>query len=237
MLKPSRKNTRRRNQARRSQRRARPTVSRESPHTAAIRRLRIELQAEEGLFCYFHGGVDWRCAQNLLPRGAKVIVEIERPVVAGGRRYVPDLKVSCARTGRPLLLIEVWHSHPVNPNKRNAYNAHGLPWVEVKSWHVLHRYRQRPLPVLDWGGAGMPDAPYQWALFEPAEPVAAVSSDIPKSRVPKNRPPRNLQWPQQASVQPVAAPSDREVLPAPAHTAAPGYACPPSGLFAAQTLS
>ena len=236
MLKPSRKNTRRRNQARRSQRRARPAGSWESPHTAAIRRLRIELQADEGLFCCFHGGVDWRCARNLLPRGAKVIVEIERPLVAGGRRYVPDLKVSCARTGRPLLLIEVWHTHAVSPKKRRAYNAHGLPWVEVRSWHVLQRYRKRPLPVLDWGGAGMPDAPYQGALFEPAEPVAPLPV-IRKSRVPKNLAPRSLQWPQQASVLPVAATSDREVLVAPAHTSAPDFACPPSGIFAAHVLS
>jgi len=217
MLNPSRKNTRRRSQARRSQRRARPASSWESPHTAAIRRLRIELLADEGLFCWFHGGVDWRCAQNLLPRGAKVIVEIERPVVAGGRRYVPDLKVTCARTGRPLLLIEVWHTHAVNPTKRRAYNAHGLPWVEVKSWHVLHRYRKRPLPVQDWGGAGMPDAPHQGTLFEPAEPVAPVPA-IRNSPVSKDHPPRNLQWPQQASVQPVAATSDREIILAPAHT-------------------
>ena len=165
-----------------------------------------------------------------------VIVEIECPMVASGRRYVPDLKVSCARTGRPLLLIEVWLTHAVSPKKRRAYNAHGLPWVEVKSWHVLQRYRKRPLPVLDWGGAGMPDAPCQGALFEPAEPVAPLPV-IRKSRVPKNHPPRNLQWPQQASVLPVAATSDREVLVAPAHTSAPGFACPPLGLFAAHVLS
>jgi hypothetical protein len=166
MLKPSAKNARRRNQARRPQRRTISLHSSRSPHDAAIRRLRVELLAEEGLFCCFHGGVDWRCAQNLLPRGLRVVVEIERSLVAGGRRYVPDLTVSCIRTGRPLLMIEVWHSHAVSPRKRRAYNEHGLPWVEVKSWHVLYRYRNRPLPILDWGGVGMPDGPFQGALFD-----------------------------------------------------------------------
>ncbi len=167
MLKPATaKSARRRNQARRSQRRAKAIRQAVSPHGLAINRLRIELQAEEGLFCCFHGGVDWRCAQNLLPRGSKVVVEVECPVSAGGRRYVPDLKVSCARTRRPLLLIEVWHTHAVNPTKRRAYNALGLPWIEVKSWHVLHRYRKRPLSILDWGGVGMPDAPMQGVLFD-----------------------------------------------------------------------
>ena len=147
----------------------RPSVS---PHGLAINRLRIELQAEEGLFCCFHGGVEWRCARNLLPRGSKVVVEIECPVSAGGRRYVPDLKVSCAWTRRPLLLIEVWHSHAVNPTKRRAYNALGLPWIEVRSWHVLHRYRKRPLPILDWGGLAMPDAPMQGALFDEEADIA-----------------------------------------------------------------
>lgn len=170
MLKPSTaKRARRRNQARRIKRRmrvVRPTVS---PHRLAINRLRTELLAEEGLFCCFHGGVDWRCARDLLPRGAQVVVEVERPVSAGGRRYVPDLKVSCARTGVPLLLIEVWHTHAVNFRKRRAYGVLGLPWIEVKSWHVLHRYRKRPLPILDWGGAGMPEAPTQQALFDDEE--------------------------------------------------------------------
>jgi hypothetical protein len=173
MLKPSNaKCARRRNQARHSRPRFRAVRPQESPHRLAINRLRTELRAEEGLFCCFHGGVDWRCAQNLLPRGSKVVVEIERPVSAGGRRYVPDIKVSCARTHQPLLLIEVWHTHAVNPRKRRAYNALGLPWIEVKSWHVLHRYRKRPLPILDWGGVGMPDVPLQEVLFD--EECAAV---------------------------------------------------------------
>ena len=166
MLKPSTaQNARRRNQARRSQRKSRPADSARTPHRRAIRRLIMELRAEEGLFCIFHGGVDWRCAQGLLPRNARFVVKAECPVWADGRRYIPDLKVSCARTQRPLLLIEVWHSHAVNPTKRRAYNELGIPWVEVKSWHVLQRYRKRPLAILDWGGVGMPDAPFQGSLF------------------------------------------------------------------------
>lgn len=166
MLKPSTaKNARRRNQARRSQRKSRPDESNLTTHQRAIKRLSLQLRAEEGLFCIFHGGVDWRCAQRLLPRKARFVVKAECPVWAGGRRYVPDLKVSCARTQRPLLLIEVWHSHAVNPTKRRAYNELGIPWVEVKSWHVLQRYRKRPLAILDWGGMGMPDAPCQGSLF------------------------------------------------------------------------
>jgi hypothetical protein len=141
----------------------------ELPHRKAIRILRVQLQAEDGLFCCFHGGVDWRCAQNILPRGSKVVVEMERPVKAGGRRYVPDLKVSCARSRRTILLIEVWHTHAVNQKKRRAYNELGVPWIEVKSWHVLQRFRSRPLPILDWGGVGMPDAPFQGALFDQEE--------------------------------------------------------------------
>ena len=168
MLKPSyAKNARRRNQARRHRQRPQPSRREAStPHRRAIRRLSIELAAEEGLFCVFHGGVDWRCAQHLLPRGAKVAISAETPIVAGGRRYVPDLKVTCPKTHRLLLLIEVWHSHSVSPSKRLAYNRLGVPWVEVLSWHVLHRHRDRPLPVLDWGGAGLPEGPCQQALFD-----------------------------------------------------------------------
>lgn len=167
MLKPSSaKNARRRNQARKSQGRASDPSGTESPHVKAIRRLRIELQAEEGLFGCFHGGVDWRCAQYLLPRGSKVVVETERPMTVAGKRYVPDLRVSCARTHRTLLLIEVWHTHVVSPSKRRAYNAFGMPWVEVRTWHVLERHRKRPLPILDWGGDEMPDPPRQWEMFD-----------------------------------------------------------------------
>jgi hypothetical protein len=185
MLRPSAKNARRRNHARRSQRRERTARPQESPHNAAIRRLRIELLAEEGLFCCFHGGVDWRCAQNMLPRGSKVVVEVERPLVTGGRRYVPDLKVSCARTHQPLLLIEVWHTHAVDARKRVAYNLHGLPWIEVKSWHVLQRHRKRPLPILDWGGLGMPDAPFQASLFDQPDPISAAANRTPRSSTPR----------------------------------------------------
>ena len=188
MLKPATaKNARRRNQARRSRTKWRGANPLDSPHGKAIRLLRIQLQAEDGLFCCFHSGVDWRCAQNILPRGSRVVVEIERPVMAGGRRYVPDLKVSCARTHRPILLIEVWHTHAVNRNKRRAYNELGLPWIEVKSWHVLQRFRSRPLAILDWGGAGMPDAPFQGDLFE-TDDASALQSARPATGRKTRRP-------------------------------------------------
>ena len=190
MLKPTTaKNARRRNQARRSQQKSRSLAAVESPHQKAIRRLTIELEAGEGLFCIFHGGVDWRCARALLPRHARFVVKSECPVWAGGRRFIPDLKILCARTHRALLLIEVWHSHVVSPSKRRAYNRLGIPWVEVNSWHVLQRYRKRPLPILDWGGIGMPDAPFQGALFGEDEPLTSLSG----SHMPSRRT-RQLPW-------------------------------------------
>ncbi len=127
----------------------------------------------------FHGGVDWRCARALLPRNARLVVKSECPVRAGGRRYVADLKISCARTHRTLLLIEVWHSHAVSSSKRKAFNELGIPWVEVNSWHVLQRFRKRPLPILDWGGAGMPNAPFQGALFEADDRSARRGGTFP----------------------------------------------------------
>jgi hypothetical protein len=138
-----------------------------SPHRLAIRRLALELSADEGLLCHFHSGVAWRSFQPLLPRGAQVVVEHEQPIRAAGRRYIPDLTVRCARTGRLLLLIEVWHTHAVTERKRQAFAQAALPWVEVKSWHVLGRHRKWPLPVIDWGGPGLPDGPYQGLLFAP----------------------------------------------------------------------
>jgi len=168
MLKPLHSNARTRNRARRChqrvQRRWRSSVG-ESPHALAIRRLSLELHAEEGLLCNFHGGVTWRSVQPLLPRGTPVVVDREKPIRIAGRRYIPDLTVRSASSGRLLLLIEVWHTHAVSDRKRRAFSEGGLCWIEVQSWHVLGRYRSRPLPVVDWGGAGLPDAPNQGQLF------------------------------------------------------------------------
>lgn len=38
------------------------------------------------------------------------------------------------------------------------------------------------LPILDWGGEGMPDAPFQGTLFDQEEPV--------RTRPPSRKPPR-----------------------------------------------
>ena len=75
--------------------------------------------------------------------------------------YVPDLTIWCPRTQRILLLIEVWDFHPVSRWKAQAYGAAGLPWIEVRASHVLARHRKSPLPVLDWGGPGLPESPHQ----------------------------------------------------------------------------
>lgn len=174
MLKPPHSNSRTRNRARRRHRRVqrrRGSAVGASPHALAIRRLSLELQAEEGLICNFHGGVTWRSVQPLLPRGTPVVVDREKPIRIAGRRYIPDITVRSASSGGSLLLIEVWHTHAVNDRKRRAFAEGGFRWIEVKSWHVLGRYRSRPLPVVDWGGAGLPDAPRQGQLF-------ALASDL-----------------------------------------------------------
>lgn len=125
-----------------------------------------------GLLGNFHGGVTWRSVQPLLPRGTPVTVDREKPIRIAGRRYIPDLTVRSANSGRMLLLVEVWHTHAVGDRKRRAFSDGDLPWIEVKSWHVLGRYRSRPLPVVDWGGAGLPDAPCQGQLFATASDAA-----------------------------------------------------------------
>jgi len=181
MLKPLHSNARTRNRARRchqcvQRRRGRAVGA--SPHALAIRRLSLELQAEEGLLCNFHGGVTWRSVQPLLPRGTPFVVDRERVIRVSGRRYVPDLAVRSATSGRLLLVIEVWHTHAVSDRKRRAFAEGGFCWIEVKSWHVLGRHRSRPLPVVDWGGAGLPEAPDQGQLF-PAEKPNGPRASLP----------------------------------------------------------
>ena len=174
MLKPLHSNARTRNRARRCHQRVqrgRGSAVGVSPHALAIRRLSLELHAEEGLLCNFHGGVTWRSVQPLLPRGMRVVVDREKPIRIAGRRYIPDLTVRSASSGRLLLLIEVWHTHAVSDRKRRAFAEGGFRWIEVKSWHALGRCRSRPLPVVDWGGAGLPDAPRQGQLFALASGV------------------------------------------------------------------
>lgn len=126
----------------------------------------------------FHAGVTWRAFQLLVSPTSSVEVQTESSMRVGPKRFVPDLVVRCRRSSRVLLVIEVWHSHAVTPKKKAAFNGAGIPWIEVLSWHVLSRRRKFSLPILDWGGVGLPSAPEQFNLFESstegAVPVATV---------------------------------------------------------------
>jgi len=141
------------------ERRARP----ESAHRRAIDRLALELRAEEGLLCRFHSGLVDSTPKEVLARGTRCRVDLEQSRRIEGRRVVPDLTVRCARTDRLFFVIEVWHSHAVDACKRKAFEAGSIPWLEVRSLHVIWRRRGQALPVLDWGGFGGP-APCQGPL-------------------------------------------------------------------------
>ncbi len=130
-------------------------------HTRANERLALELEAQEGLTCRFHGGVAWRSTEALLSKGRAVVVQTELALRIGPHRYVPDLTIRCLRTWRILLLIEVWESHAVSVTKARALGMAEIPWIEVKARHVLARRRSCPLAVLDWGGPGLPNSPCQ----------------------------------------------------------------------------
>lgn len=141
-----------------------------TPHQRAIRRLALEVAAREGLWGWFHAGVTWRSRGSLVDPKISVVVHTEQALKLGRRRYVPDLVVRCAKSDQILLVVEVWHTHAVSARKKAAFNSAGFPWIEVRSWHVISRFRKRPLPVLDWGGPGLPAGPEQYALFA-AEPA------------------------------------------------------------------
>lgn len=165
------RNSRKRRAALQIQRRRRAASPQGSPHKRAIDRLAMELGAREGLMGLFHSGIEWRALMSLVDPRRLVFVRREKSLPVGDRRLVPDLVVRCARTDKVLLVIEVWHTHAVNPRKKAAFLAAGYPWIEVRSWHVISRTRKKPLPILDWGGAGLPDGPDQLALF--ADPLIA----------------------------------------------------------------
>lgn len=116
----------------------------------------------------FHGGVTWRGVLPLLDPGLEggVLVRAEAPLRASGRRYIPDLVVHCATSGRLLLAIEVWHTHAVGAEKRRAYQDERIPWIEVRAWSVLCWRRSQALPILDWGGIELLESPRQADLFE-----------------------------------------------------------------------
>lgn len=165
------RSSRRRRAARQIQRRRRAASPQGSPHKRAIDRLAMELGAREGLMGLFHSGIEWRALMALIDPKRLVAVRREKSLPVGDRRLVPDLVVRCARTDKVLLVVEVWHTHAVTPRKKAAFLAAGYPWIEVRSWHVISRTRKKPLPILDWGGAGLPDGPEQLALF--ADPLIA----------------------------------------------------------------
>jgi len=123
----------------------------------------------------FHAGVTWRAFRLLVCPTAVIEVVQERSLLVGGKRFVPDLVVRCGLTHKVLLVVEVWHSHPVSALKKAAFNLAGFSWIEVRSWHVLARSRRLPLPVLDWGGASLPPAPEQFDIFG-AEDAAILTT-------------------------------------------------------------
>jgi hypothetical protein len=141
-----------------------------SVHKPAIDRLDLELDAREGLICRFHAGVAWGSTELLLQKGVALTVERERALRLGNRRYVPDLTIRCARTSQIVLLIEVWNSHAVSTTKARAFGEAQIPWIEVKASHVLARPRSGPLPVLDWGGPGLPSSPHQAQILAALTP-------------------------------------------------------------------
>lgn len=178
------RNSRRQHFARRTQAKRRLADPLGTPHQRAIRRLALEVAAREGLWGWFHAGVTWRAMGSLVDPGIPVFVHTEQALKLGTRRYVPDLVVRCARSNRILLVVEVWHTHAVSASKKAAFTSAGFPWIEVRSWHVISRFRKRPLPVLDWGGAGFPTAPKQYALFDgESAPSGHTFSRAQSSRV------------------------------------------------------
>ncbi|MDP3520634.1 MAG: hypothetical protein Q8S02_08425 [Hydrogenophaga sp.] len=140
-------------------------------HRRAINRIKMELMAGEGLMARFHGPVEWRCVKYLVMPRQSVKVQVETAVRLDGRRYVPDLLVRCPLTDQILVAIEVWETHAVSTHKRVAYQAAGIPWIEVRAYKAYARFRRRPLSVLDWGGIADVESPCQYALFA-AEPQA-----------------------------------------------------------------
>jgi hypothetical protein len=130
----------------------------------------------------FHGGVSWRGFMPLVPpeMRSQVVINVEEQLSAAGRRYIPDLVIRCKRSGRLVLAIEVWDTHPVSPSKQHAYQVAGIPWIEVRAWAVACWRRGQPLPVLDWGGFSLLESPKQDGLFELPVAVRLIDRDRPQ---------------------------------------------------------
>jgi hypothetical protein len=184
MSKSQRRNSRRWHGARRSARRRLVNPSCQSPHEEAILQLRRWLQLGVGLLGYFHSGVvSWGIHQVIAP-GRRVVVQRERSWKLSGRRFRPDLTVTCALTGDLLCLIEVWHSHAVRGPKRDAYLESNRPWIEVPAMPTWRCRQGDPIPVIDWGGLSLPSDPHQEVLFDlqshlqPEPPTRAVDRSL-----------------------------------------------------------
>lgn len=108
---------------------------------------------------------------SLVDPKTAVLVQCEKPLRLNSRRYVPDLVVRCAKSDRIMLVVEVWHTHAVTARKKAAFTAAGFPWIEVRSWHVISRFRKRPLPVLDWAARAFQRARNSSGSLTPSRPV------------------------------------------------------------------
>lgn len=136
-----------------------------TPHQRAVRKLELELTTGEGLRCEFHDGFSTCPEQFELVRPAQpVVVDVERSRVIGGHRLVPDILIRCARSGVPLLAIEVCASHPLGERKRLSYSRAAITWIEVRALHTLNRFRRMPVCAQDWSGPSLPREPKQLTL-------------------------------------------------------------------------
>lgn len=157
-----------------------------TPHQRAVRRLWLELACGEGLSCLFlNGSVSMGEALALFGAGTAWHARAERGIQIDGRRFIPDLVVSCPVTAQHLLVIEVRASHAIGSAKQQAYASAGLPWIEVSAAHVCNRRRRAPLCAEIWGGSGFPALPEQGQLFQTSTngfPPAEVRSSPPPVR-------------------------------------------------------
>jgi len=165
--------------------RAFPPGATRTPHQRAVHRLRLELEAGEGLSCVLHDGmVVGPAAKVLVGREQRVRVKTEQSVRIAGRRFAPDILICCHDTDAPLIAIEVCASHPVGAVKRAAYEIAGLTWIEVRAMHTVRRFRKQPLCAENWNGRDLPMPPHQRVLplaFKVAASVPLVAQNVLKN--------------------------------------------------------